>query len=707
MLDGYFAHSANPSGHKHTLLDHSVSVAKMAESFCSKFGAGDAGFVTGVYHDEGKMRSSFQPRLDDEGGVSEHAIVGAASLLSIGEIPAISSYSHHAGLRNTPALRRIKVYSQDPFDDMPSGIDFGREVAQAAGRDLPVRVPGNVGLSADLLIRMLTSGLVDADRLDTEAHFRPELGRIRDSWPALADLREGFHSRRISKLSSKVASPHVMSVRQEVYESCVRAAELSPRMMTLTVPTGGGKTISSVALALERAVMFGMNRIVYAAPYITIIDQTAGEMKDLFGDNAVLEHHSSLELKGFQGFRNSLASENWDAPVVVTTIIQLLGSLFSNNPSKLRKLHNLVGSVIIIDEVQSIPIHLLRPTFEMLRQLTEEPYGCTIILMTATQPAYSEFIPEDFEIHEIIEDPKAMFSSMVRVNFDFGEGGVLPDYRPEDVARMASSQNQALIVVNSRYDAKRIYQKLPEESRFHLSTNMCPSHRKVVLRAVLDRLERGERCHLVSTQLIEAGVDIDFREFGMRVTGPLSSVAQVGGRVNRGGLAEMGRLVIFNLVDERAPGGEYRSGSDTMRSMLSENRSLDPNDPSVHGMYFSRLYHTRPGLDTYAISMHRAVLSFETVSDLYRIIEQDNLPVVVSWEGGDEAVRAIERRLLAGDIVTRKDLRELQSFIVDMLPSELAKAQKAGDAVEITEGLWKWTGAYDETGISVGREEER
>jgi CRISPR-associated endonuclease/helicase Cas3 len=704
LLADYFAHSANSSGKKHLLLDHSVSVAKMTAAFCRKFDAEDAGFAVGANHDSGKLRALFQPKLDGEECLAEHAIVGAARVAEISQLASIPVISHHVGLKNLSYIKRINQYQRSPFADMPQDINLGNEVYIAAGRDVPPSLFVGDGrmedpLSADLLVRMMTSALVDADRLDTEAHFRPGLGGIRDSWPSLADLRDDFHSRRLFKLSSKVASPHVMAVRQEVYESCMRAAELPSRMMTLTVPTGGGKTISSVALALERAVRLGMDRVIYAAPYITIIDQTASELKDLFGEDAVLEHHSSLELGGYRGFKNSLAAENWDAPVVVTTIIQLLGSLFSNNASKLRKLHNIVRSVIIIDEVQSIPIHLLRPTFDMLRQLTKEPYGCTVILMTATQPAYREFIPEDFEIHEIIDSPGIMFESMKRVSYNLVADGSIRDLTADEVALMASSREQALVVVNSKHDAKRIYKKLPKGSRYHLSTDMCPSHRKAVLREVMEKLEAGERCHLVATQLIEAGVDIDFREFGMRATGPLSSICQVGGRINRAGLAEMGELMMFNLVDERSPGGEYRSGSETTRSMIAEDPDLDPNSPSVHRPYFSRLYQTKPGLDTYAISRHRRELSFETVSELYRLIEEDNLPVLVGWGEGVAAIEALERRLADGIPMTRKDLRELQPFIVDVFPSALEKSVKAGDAIEMVEGLWKWVGDYDETGI--------
>jgi CRISPR-associated endonuclease/helicase Cas3 len=492
-------------------------------------------------------------------------------------------------------------------------------------------------------------------------------------------------------LAGFAANTRINGLRAEILEQCRESAALAPGLFTLTVPTGGGKTLASMAFALDHAIRHGLRRIVYVIPYTSIIEQNAAVFRDIFPPHAVIEHHSAFDtdkLAGMNdqfgsGLRHRLACENWDAPVVVTTSVQFFESLFAAKPGKCRKLHNLASSVIILDEAQMLPVDYLLPCLRALEELAAN-YGASVVLCTATQPALNrrdEFRHGLEGVREIAPDPVRMHQAFRRTRLE--DLGTLP---LEDVAAMVRARDRVLCIVNTRKRAGDLFRLVADApGARHLSALMCPAHRTRELDAIRETLRRGQPCRAVSTQLVECGVDVSFPEVIREFSG-LDSVTQAAGRCNREGEADgLGTVSVFMPAEGLAP--DFRLAAGNTQSTLRRHGD-DPFSPAAIEEYFSETYWLRQSrLDKKSIlEMFRdkkANWAFRDAACSFRLIESDMLPIIVPW---NDTARGLIRDLRhaghAGAI-----LRRLQQFIVQVYPNHFAALDNAG-AIELIDGAY-------------------
>ncbi|MBX3748037.1 MAG: CRISPR-associated helicase Cas3' [Verrucomicrobiae bacterium] len=701
----YYAHTAQgPDGGPdkdrsrwQRLRDHLVNVARIARHFADPLGLADEAELVGLLHDLGKYRDEFQAYLRGERGSSvetQHAIYGAAWALEphqqLGTMLCVAG--HHAGIHDmadaqaaaskawvTQAVCKLVARLESEVGPLPRPPGIPAFVESAS----------EPTFAAEIYVRMLFSCLVDADRLDTA--FWPA-GPTPDV-PLDAEILLGrVVCERDRKREANLDSPLGL-LRNRIFDACLEAGCQTQGFFSLTVPTGGGKTLSGMAFALAHAKACGLRRVIVVIPYLSIIEQNAAEYRRILGDGVVLENHSNAsprpDTDEEEKDRLDLVSENWDAPVIVTTSVQFLESLFASSPSKCRKLHRIARSVVIFDEVQTLPTHLLKPMFSVFRELVRS-YGVSFVFSSATQPAFrkSLALPDGFapeELREIAPDPAELFRRLRRVTYHLPRQGEALDW-PQLAARIAE-QPQALCVVNLTRHAKELWEQvkrlLPDgECPIHLSSAMCPAHRLALIETIRGRLRGGMPCRVVSTQLIEAGVDVDFPVV-WRAMGPLDSVVQVAGRCNREGRHAVGEVHVFRPGDHKLPPGVYRAASDqaviTMDQLgepaaASERLSTDPN---VFRGYFDSLYqvvntdHARRGEST--IQQDREQLRFREVSRKAKVIEDSGQPVIIA---ADNHGRKFAADLIA-DIrdrqpahrqprFTRDDLRALQRYMVNV-----------------------------------------
>lgn len=497
----------------------------------------------------------------------------------------------------------------------------------------------------------------------------------------------------------------INDLRRQILDHALGKASLKPGLMTLTVPTGGGKTLTSLAFALEHAEANRLRRVIVVAPYQVVIEQTAAVYREALAgadgienSHDVLEHHSAFDWEAVgktagraepsddsRDVADKLrrASENWDVPVVVTTAVQFFESLFANRRSPCRKLHNIAGSVVVLDEVQTLPLNLLLPTLAALNELARH-YNTTVILCTATQPALQKTVefPGGLELlpeRELAPDPPALYAALKRVDVEIRPGTVHDD---EIVARFAE-QPQMLCVVNTRAHARRLFDRIAKEmdGAVHLTTLMCPRHRRQVLEEVKRKLLAGEPVRLVATSLIEAGVDISFPEAWRAATGA-DSAMQTAGRVNRSGRMTgpdgnpmHGRLVVFEPADETLPWDAARRW-DVLKEV--KKKRSDIGLPEAIHDYFRLLYWQRgiDYLDSAEVGERRGILpaiaecinsathQFASIAEAYRMIDDRfNEPVVVPW---DDEAQALLGRIAGMDRPRQSDLRRLQGYIVQV-----------------------------------------
>ncbi len=604
---------------------------------------------------------------------------------------------HHGGL---PAKADLMAFIQEGREDQEvlSAVDIAKQIVRG------ITPPGIVELpfflrsphDVDFFLRMLFSALVDADFLDTEDHFHPEQGQLRDTPRFDADELQTRLESAYQALPRRCSSA-VQKVRDSVYKRCQSLGHNSPGAFSLTVPTGGGKTLSAMAFALEHAATHKLERVVVAIPYTSITEQTADVYRCVFGD-VVLEHHSAAN-PIHESVWSRLAAENWDAPIVVTTTVQLFESLFSNRPSSCRKLHRLANSVLILDEVQTLPVELLEPILDGLRQLVEN-YRTTVLLCTATQPALEEQIGYTRglgKVTEIIPNSPSLFAQMQRVHFEYASQPI----SWEQASDAIREHRQALAVLNTKPDALALLDALCDPAAFHLSTLLCGAHRRDVLREVKQKLAAGEPCRLVSTQVIEAGVDLDFPVV-FRAVGPLDRIVQVGGRCNREGrITGGGRVAIFKSVEGGCPPGSYRVGTQLAENLLESGvRELD--HPELHRAYFRRLFENA-NTDSKSIQERRAALDFPCVAERFRMIPDETEPVLVKYASanGSQGAQFIEMAR-SGRVNPRALMRKIQPFVVNVRRRDVQRLQREGLLVELPLGLWEWLGEYDRTrGIIV------
>ena len=706
------AHTPNPKGEWHSLQKHLQGVCQRAGRFAEAFGAPNLSKALAYLHDLGKARAAFQDYLNAVASGKRvagepHAIWGAVvAYLALRkregwEALALPVMGHHAGLpergeassKLEEALREQKGALEEVLTALKSMGQMAtlQDHLQKALEELQAKVQGDP-YRLEFLIRMAFSTLVDADYLDTEAHFSPETARLRQRTYRLEELWNAFQRDQEALLQGASPSP-VNEVRREVYQACLQAAELPPGLFRLTVPTGGGKTRSGLAFALKHALTHGLQRIVVAIPYTSIIDQTAEVYRGILGEEAVLEHHSAYEppLGEEQGeavLRQRLATENWDAPLVVTTTVQLFESLFANRPSKMRKIHRLARSVILLDEVQTLPPGLLEPTLEALRLLAtpveKGGYGATVVLSTATQPAF-QAIPtfKELPIREIVPNYPEHFARLQRVAYERIEDPL----SWEELAEKVRKRCQIMVVLNTRRDVLALLSALRgDPDTFHLSTLLCPAHRREILQEVRERLREGKPVRLVSTQVVEAGVDLDFPEV-WRAVGPLDRVVQAAGRCNREGRLAQGRVVLFWPREGTSPRGPYRVGIEKARLLLTQNPPERLHDPQLYEAYFRELF-TTVETDAKEIQNYRKGLDYPEVAQRYRLIPEDTVPVVVPYGEWRERLEDFQ------SAPSMQRWRRLQPYVVGLFRHQVKAFREFLDPVEGWD-VYVWRGRYD------------
>jgi len=700
----YYAHTVEDEDGKRLpecdwqpLKNHLWNVAMLAERFGQPLGIGAEARLAGLLHDLGKYRAEFQRYLRGQcqsSANTQHAIFGAAWAFDCANredklaATAFAIAGHHAGLHDADDLRGIA--SSPALNPLGSAGELLQFLVSETG-PLPL-LPEPAAwvrdaLSADLYFRLLFSCLVDADRLDTANWPRPD-PPMQDRPLDTGHLLELVLAERKRKNAANPDSP-LKELRNRIFDACLGQAELPQGFFSLTVPTGGGKTLSSMAFALAHARQYGLRRIIVVIPYLSIIEQNAAEYRRIFGDELVLENHSAVspqpDASEEEKSRLELLTENWDAPVIVTTSVQFLESLFAAAPSRCRKLHRIPRSVVIFDEVQTLPGHLLAPTFSVFREL-QRNYGVSFVFCSATQPAFrrSGALPADFfsasEVRELAPDPPSLFRKLRRVDYHLPEPDATLAW-PELAGKLAANK-QALCVVNLTRHAVELWEELkrqlPEsEKPIHLSAAMCPQHRLDLIHEIRDRLRAGKTCRVVSTQLIEAGVDVDFPVV-WRAFGPLDSMVQVAGRCNREGRLAAGQMYVFRPTEQRLPRGVYQSASDqaaiTLDSLGSSEQAAErlATDPQLFAGYFQSLYqvintdYARPGEST--IQQDRSRLRFRQAARKAKVIADAGQPVIVRFKAGAALVDEIRSRPSnpSQPRFTRDDLRQLQRFMVSV-----------------------------------------
>jgi CRISPR-associated endonuclease/helicase Cas3 len=707
----YWAHSKNTFGQRQGMEEHLAAVAAEAGAFAAPFGAAELAHYLGLWHDVGKYHADFQTYLRQAEqdprvrGGPDHKAAGARIALEQGLDPLmLVLQGHHGGLHDLPELR---VWYKRKQDATAAAIAVARQrvpgLFPQARLNFPAHAANPRTTACEFFLRMLFSALVDADFLDTERHFSPARAEQRGAVLGIAELWTRFEA---FKAAQTVDSATVVNqARAEIYAACLAAALLPPGFFRLSVPTGGGKTISGMGFALRHALAHGLRRVVVAVPYLTITQQTADVYRGIFAreDDAVapvLEHHSAAGETTPDGdeydpaeVRRRLAAENWDAPVVVTTTVQLFESLFANGTSRCRKLHRLAGSVILLDEAQTLPPHLLDPILDVLQELCTH-YGASVVLSTATQPAY-EAVPifSRVQAREIVPEPQRYFATLKRVRYDWQyETGVTW----EEVAGWLRAEQQALCIVNTKQDALDLLGALGDPDALHLSTLLCGQHRRQVIAAVKQRLQEGVPCRLVTTQVVEAGVDLDFPVV-LRALAPLPSIVQAAGRANREGKLPFGRVIVFRPQEERLPGADYKRATQVGGIVLRKGYE-DLNNPATIREYFTTLYQME-NTDGKGIQSMRRGLSYPETARTFRLIDDNTFTVVVPYGSEEEQAQveqvwaAVETR--SGNL--RELLRRLQPYTVALYAHQ-AKRYLAEGWIQpsvVLPDLGRWLGGYD------------
>jgi CRISPR-associated endonuclease/helicase Cas3 len=696
MSDGFYAHTKDGADESdwQRLEDHLRGVAERSREFAVPFGAGDWGGLAGLWHDLGKYSEAFQLYLrtasspdahqSDRKTKTDHSTAGGQHAVEkdrlLGHLLAYAITGHHSGLLDGTSDGSCLEYRLGKaIETLAAEANSGS--ASRVGAGIPALVLRALSSSPRdsfalaFFVRMLFSCLVDADYLDTEHFMDPARAASRPSWPrdSLA-LMEAALDAHVAAFGPP--QTNVNTQRDLVRRACLSAATRSPGLFSLTVPTGGGKTLASLAFALRHARLHGLRRVVYVIPFTSIIEQNAGVFREALrsvaqsvGADPVVEHHSNIDV-GAETTSSRLATENWDAPVIVTTSVQFYESLFANRTSRCRKLHNLAQSVIILDEAQTLPVDFLEPCLASLRELTSN-YGATVVLCTATQPAVrrSERFPIGLDLdlgNEIIPDPVQLFESLKRVKVDN-----LGEVDDATLVERLLREDQVLCIVNTRNHARKLFEQLGDaDVHYHLSALMCPEHRSQVLKTIHGHLNSGHPCRVVSTQLIEAGVDIDFPCVYRSLAG-LDSIAQAAGRCNRSGLQAEGRTFIFRSEHQ----GAERYFADTTNAASQVLVSVDdPLSLEANERYF-RLYYgdqsdrwdSKSILKAYHVVNNRALpfdFRFETVARDFRLIESIGKPVIIPWDDQGQDLCTKLRRF--ADAPDRDLLRQLQRYTVQV-----------------------------------------
>ncbi|MEA3493561.1 MAG: CRISPR-associated helicase Cas3' [Candidatus Margulisiibacteriota bacterium] len=661
----YYAHSLpeKPPSEWQGLREHLVGVAERAKMFAEEFGAEELAYVAGLLHDTGKYSDDFQGKLRGKRIRVDHSTAGAKEAKKRYKFWQLISYAiagHHAGLTDfIGAGDDSSLDARLNNDNLPDYGAFEKEIVKLLPEQLKIPRLKNANKSemefaCYMLIRMIYSCLVDADFLDTEMFYEKEKAFRRENKISFKELEKKLMEYLASEFSG--ASKSVLNVeRTKILNACLKKAGSKPGFYTLTVPTGGGKTFSSLAFALKHAVVNGLKRVVYVIPYTSIIEQNAKVFRDALGEECVLEHHSNYDYKEGSDneteneYKMKLAAENWDMPVIATTNVQFFESLFSNRPGRCRKLHNIVNSVIIFDEAQMLPTKYLKLCICALGELIKN-YNCSVVFCTATQPALFDDPPEGFELPEgmrpleIIENHNRLYNKLRAVKTKW-----IGELKNEKLGERIAKNKQALCVVNTRKMARELYDWLKDKGKpdscYHLSAAMCPAHRADKIAEIKNRLKNKKRCIVVSTQLIEAGVDIDFPVVYRELAG-IDSIAQAAGRCNRERkIKKDGKVFVFKPVGGKAPPGFIARTAGVTNEVLSINKGSDVLSLKNIKYYFEKLYSIdADGLDGKNIlrniksSGGRMEYPFRTISDDFNLIDKNTYTLVIRYDSKSEEI---------------------------------------------------------------------
>ena len=682
---------------------HLEGVARLSESFADEFGMGSWGRALGLLHDKGKERKSFQDYIRQNSGLEpeihcslehNHAFVGgilAKSMYGKGSESMLCNQiiSHHSGLHDYCQIEETLK------KDIPSDVNRCVEKIQLNRPPFSLSpIKGCKGMTSDAnhLSRMLFSCLVDADYLDTELFMDEQSARKRINGISLQSLLPLLET-YIDNLQKKGNESEVNAIRNQIQERCASMSNVEKGFYSLTVPTGGGKTLSSLVWALRHAVHNGMKRIIIAIPYTSIIVQTASILKQIFGEEAVLEHHSnfdplSLKSKEMQ-HKAKLATENWDYPIVVTTNVQLFESMFSNKPSDCRKLHNIVNSVIILDEVQTLPTDYLQPIVDALKSY-QRMFGISVLFTTASQPVLSGLIEgcnpkAAFQgidnITEIMPKEYVLHDKLRRVRLEIDNTGSTYD----EIADRLSQHNKVLCIVNTRNDAREIFERLPKEGMtIHLSRMMCPRHVSKAIQEIKQALSDNSETviRVVATQLIEAGVDIDFPVVYRQEAG-LDSILQAAGRCNREGKLDMATTYVFSLSVEHKLYGSIIDANNARLNMINVNDWFAPDTMTE---YFRQLYSRKETFDKKDIKTllyKPKEMCFAEAAKDFRLIEEAGKTVYVNM---DNSLELVER--LKNDGITYSLMKQLSQYSVNIHERDFLKLWSYGAIEEVIEGIY-------------------
>lgn len=683
----YYAHSTENSDKSdwQKLSDHLENVAGKAKDYAEVFGAGQWGALAGNNHDLGKGTLPWQAYLRQANNVIDefakyyeghptHAAVGAQWLYEhskeAGKLLAYCIAGHHGGLPNWFDLSSAAL--EEKLQKQYSEINISHSIPEFPEKLPFLPNPERFGFQLQFFTRMLFSCLVDADYLDTEVSLDRKKSDQRTSYLDLDKLGEKFWVNFNALRNKADQTTRVNQQRERVLKDCLQAAKRKPGLFSLTVPTGGGKTLASLAFALNHAKKHGKRRIIYVIPFTSIIEQNARVFRDILGDDVVLEHHCNF-IPDDSDWKTRLSSENWDAPLVVTTNVQFFNSFYANKTSKCRKLHNVAESIIIFDEVQAIPVEKLKPCLEVIKELSLN-YGVTSILCTATQPAI-EF-SEQFKcglknVREIINDVPKLFSALKRTEEIFI--GTLSE---QDVANQLLARDQVLCIVNTRQQALDIFDHLPEaDENIHLSALMHPAHRTKKLDEIRSRLLSANHipCRVVSTQLIEAGVDVDFPCVFRAVAG-IDSIAQAAGRCNRNGLSETPcKMFIFEFPEDSGC-SFFRQATQSAEKLFKPFAGRLTTPECVREYFADFFWKNEQRMDEDGIigkwcrSAQSLDIQFKEIAQ-FKMIKSATEPVIIALdENVVKLVKSLEFVELKGGI-----LRKLQQFSVQIYPYQFAE----------------------------------
>ena len=681
---------------------HQQGVAEMAQTFSAEFGMGDLGKIMGLLHDKGKEQAEWQRYIQGmTNSGPHHAYVGAC--IAQKQYPQIANFiaqpiaGHHRGLYD------YCDYVEVTKTDIPNDVTLDET--------LPYTFPKLTQLKpSDLhhFVRMLFSCLVDADSLDTESFMTPNQTKLRGHHTTMEELLVKFES-FLNELKQNAADTEVNRTRNYVQEQCINNSHGQKGFYSLTVPTGGGKTLSSVLWALHHAVTNRQHRIIIAIPYTSIIVQTAATLKAIFGEENVLEHHSNLnpEVIKDQKLRErlQLATENWDYPIIVTTNVQLFESLFSNTRSDCRKLHNIANSVIILDEVQTLPMGFYEPIINTLDTL-QRIFGVSALFTTASQPILTgrivgsnPFVSFDALplVHEIIPSEAQLHDKLRRVDLKFMKGANTYDEMAIELAK----HQKVLCIVNTRKDAKEVFDRLPKDGLcLHLSRMMCPAHVETTIKQIKDALKDSTNgpIRVVATQLIEAGVDIDFPVVCRQEAG-LDSILQAAGRCNREGKQKICTTYVFSLGKEHPLPPGFISQTNNARIGMGECQ--DWFAPEAMTRYFSQLHSRIDNFDEKQIQklLYKPECEFEEAARQFHLIDDQTTSVIINWNGSMELYQQLKSQGPSYSL-----MKKLARYSVNIRKRDFSKLNNIGAIEEPFENIYAIThpGFYrSDTGLTM------